>query len=343
MAVQTDWLEKDYYAVLGVPETATDTEIQRAYRKLARAHHPDANGGDAGAEERFKEISAAYDVLGDGGKRAEYDEVRRMVAAGAAGPGGFPGGSYGRGGSAAGGFPGGSRYTTFGDGVGGRSFTIHVDGTDGFEGFEGFDVSDLLGGVFGGGRAAGGPRGKSGPRRGADLRAELPLGFAEAVSGLTTEIDLGGPAGRTKVRIPAGVADGQLVRIPGKGGAGRDGGPPGDLYVTVRVGSHPFFGRDGDDLTLRLPVTYPEAVLGAEVGVPTLDGTSVTVRIPPGTPAGRVLRVRGKGVPRPDGSRGNLLVTVEVAVPSSIGDEERAAVEALAAATTHDPRAHLSV
>jgi molecular chaperone DnaJ len=267
-----------------------------------------------------------------------------MVAAGAAAPGGFPGASYRAGGATAGGFPGGFPGATFADGDG-QAFTIRIDGTDGF------DVSDLLSGMFGGSGGAGpragwtngGPRPKAGPRRGPDLRAELPLGFAEAVSGLTTEIDLGEPAGRTKVRIPAGVADGQLVRIPGKGGAGRDGGPPGDLYVTVRVGSHPLFGRDGHDLTLRLPVTYPEAVLGAEVQVPTLDGKPVTVRIPPGTPAGRVLRVRGQGVPRPDGSRGNLLVTVEVAVPSSIGDAERAPVAALADVSDHDPRAHLAV
>jgi molecular chaperone DnaJ len=339
MAAQTAWLEKDYYDVLGVPETASDKEIQRAYRKLARTHHPDANDGDPAAEDRFKEISTAYDVLGDDAKRKDYDELRRMVAAGAMDDGRQPGTGPG---ARHPGFHGAG----YGDGFDGQSFTFHVDGS---EGFEGFDVADLLRGMFGGGGArpggfaGGGPRANAGPRRGPDLRAELPLGFAEAVAGLTTELDLGDPAGRTKVRIPAGVDDGQLVRIPGKGGPGRDGGLAGDLYVTVRVGSHPLFGRDGHDLTIRVPVTYPEAVLGADVEVPTLDGPAVTVRIPPGTPAGRVLRVRGKGVPRPDGSRGNLLVTIEVSVPSTVGDEERAAVEALAAATTHDPRAHLGI
>ena len=377
MAVQTEWLEKDYYKVLGVAETASDKEIQRAYRKLARQYHPDAQPDDAGAEEKFKEISAAYDVLGDSDKRKEYDELRRL------GP--TVGGGFG---SGQGGF-GGFRFTT--------------DDT-------GFDLNDLFGDVFGG--RSRGARARSAAVRGRDLEAELYLSFEEAVYGLTTEVHVtsevtcstcqgsgarpgtspvtchacGGRGqvsqaqgvfamtqtcprcgGRgqvvetpcdtcrgtgverkprqVKVRIPAGVDDGQIVRLPGRGEAGRNGGPPGDLFVVVRVAGHPLFGRDGANLTLRLPVTYPEAVLGAEVKVPTLDGTPVTVRIPPGTPSGRVLRVRGHGVPRSKGGRGDLLVAVEVAIPRHVDAKEKKAVEALAKAMngTANPRAHLGV
>jgi len=372
MAVQTEWLEKDYYKALGVSESASEKEIQRAYRRLARQLHPDTHPDDPGAEERFKEVSAAYDVLGDAGKRKEYDELRRVgPMAGAAGNGGGYGG-----------------------------FRAEDFGAD-------FDLGDLFGSEVFTGRAR---PGRSRPVRGRDLEAELHLDFAEAVHGLTTEVHLtsespcptcsgtgaepgtspvmcsacggrgqvtetqgvfaiaqtcrrcGGrghvveqPCPRcqgsgvvhkprqVKVRVPAGVDHGQLIRLAGRGEPGRNGGPAGDLFVIVRVGSHPLFGRDGANLTLQLPVTYPEAVLGAEVKVPTLDGAPVTVRIPPGTPSGRTLRVKRHGVPRPRGGRGDLLVTVEVAVPSSVDGEEREAVAALARAMTGDPRAHLGV
>lgn len=379
MAVQTEWLEMDYYKVLGVAETASDKDIQRAYRKLARQYHPDKNPDDPGAEERFKEISAAYDVLGDAEKRKEYDELRRLGPMAA----GFGGGN--------GGF-GGVRVEDLG----------------------GFDLGDLFGDVFGG-RArgpAGASRARTGAVRGRDLEAELHLDFTQAVNGLTTEVHVtsevscaacngsgakpgtrpvtctacGGrgqvsetqgffaiaqPCRRcrgrgqvvetpcetcrgagverkprqVKVRVPAGVDDGQMIRLPGRGEPGRNGGPAGDLFVVVRVAPHPIFGRDGSNLTLRLPVTYPEAVLGAEVKVPTLDRAPVTVRIPPGTPPGRVLRVRGHGVPRPKGGRGDLLVTVDVVVPRHPSVKERKAVEALAQAMDGDanPRAHLGV
>jgi len=379
MAVQTEWLEKDYYKVLGVAETATDKEIQRAYRKLARQFHPDTNPNNPEAEERFKEISAAYDVVGDPDKRKEYDELRRLGPMAA-------GNGFGNGG----GFGAGFRVEDLG----------------------GFDLGDLFGDVFAGrGRGpANGGRARSGAVRGRDLEAELHLDFLQAVNGLTTEVHVtseatcatcGGSGAKpgtqpvtctacggrgqvsetqgffaiaqtcrrcrgrgqvvetpcedcrgagvvrkprqVKVRVPAGVDDGQLIRLPGRGEPGRNGGPPGDLFVVVRVAPHPLFGRDGTNLTLRLPVTYPEAVLGAEIKVPTLDGAPVTVRIPPGTRSGRVLRVRGHGVPRPKGGRGDLLVTVEVDVPSSVDAKERQAVEALAKALSGNPRAHLGV
>lgn len=377
MAVQSEWLEKDYYRVLGVAETATDKEIQRAYRRLARRYHPDANPGDAEAEERFKTVSAAYDVLGDVTKRKEYDELRRLgpMTAGVGGDSGF------------------GASTGFGTGI---RF-----------GADEFDLGDLFGDLSGH-RARRDHSRRAG--RGRDLDAVLQLDFEQAVLGLTTEVDVVGavpctvcggsgarpgtspvpcgtcgglghvaqaqgpfaisqpcrrcrgrgqvvesPCGacrgsgvvqqarRVKVRIPAGVDDGQLIRVRGRGEPGRHGGPPGDLLVAVGVSPHPIFGRDGADLTLRLPVTYPEAVLGAEVKVPTLDGPPVTLRVPPGTPSGRVLRVRGHGVPRPAGGRGDLLVTVEVVVPAQPGGEERKAVEALAAAMHGDPRVDLGV
>jgi molecular chaperone DnaJ len=387
MAAQREWFEKDYYAVLGAQSGATEKELSKAYKKLAKQYHPDANPGNKDAEERFKEISAAYDVLGDKEKRAEYDEVRRMVASGV-GPGGF--GGYG--GPGGGGFAGGQ--------------TFHFDTGD-FGGGGGGGFSDIFSGLFGGGRR-GGRRGATGPQRGQDLETELHLSFDDAVTGVTSTVRFRadatcstcsgsgaapgtmpetcsechgsgsialdqGPfsfsqvcpvcggrgqiiptpcptchgrgvevrAREVKVRIPAGVADGQRIRVKSRGGAGANGGPPGDLYVIVHVAGHTLFGRSGNDLTLRLPVTYTEAALGADVKVPTLDG-QVTVRIPAGTPGGKVLRVRGRGVPAENGKQsGDLLVTVDVQVPAELSDEQRAAVEALGAAFDDDPRAAL--
>jgi molecular chaperone DnaJ len=390
VTAQREWFEKDYYKTLGVPETASQKDITRAYRKLARENHPDANPGDTAAEERFKEISAAYDVIGDADKRTEYDEVRKLgpVGAGFGGPGfGGPGG------------PGG--------GPGGFTFTTEDVGDMG-------DLGDLLGGLFG--RAGRGGRGRTGgasrgpgPQRGADLEAELHLPFVDAVQGVTTTVHLTSEApcstchgsgarpgtnprpcprcgGRgvldenqglfsfssvcpqcsgkgvliddpcptcrgsgvelrdrqVKVRIPAGVDDGQRIRLKGRGSPGRNGGPPGDLYVVVRVEPHPFFGRSGRDLTVKVPVTFAEATLGADVPVPTLDGGSVTVRLKPGTPSGRVHRVKGRGVATKKGT-GDLLVTFDVAVPARLSSEERKAVEQLAAASTESPRAYLGV
>jgi len=384
LAAQREWFEKDYYAVLGVPSSATDKELSRAYKKLAKEHHPDANAGSPAAEERFKEVSAAYDVLGDAEKRKEYDDVRRMVASGA-GPGGFgPGGG--------GGF-----------GPGGMQFDVNFD--------QGGGLGDLLGNLFGGRGGRGGRRSARGPQRGQDLETELHLSFDDAVRGVTSAVRFRadalcstchgsgaapgtlpetcpechgsgsiavdqGPfsfsqvcptcggrgqviptpcptcrgrgvevrAREVKVRVPAGVNDGQRIRVKGRGGAGANGGPAGDLYVIVNVSSHPLFGRSAKDLTVRVPVTFAEAALGANVKVPTLDG-QVTVKIPPGTPSGKVLRVRGQGVPGDEakngGKGGDLLVTIDVVVPTELDDRQREAVEALAAATDADPRAGL--
>ena len=379
MAPQREWFEKDYYQVLGVPETASAKDITRAYRKLARELHPDANPGDPEAEDRFKEVSAAYEVLGDETKRKEYDEVRRLGPAAA----GFGGGGFG---------PGGFTYTTTGD----------------FSDLG--DIGDLLGGLFGRGRGRtrAGARG-TGPQRGHDLTADLSLSFVEAARGVTTSVHVTSDAacgtchgsgarpgtspqvcptcngrgvldenqgffsfsqpcttcgGRgsiitdpcetcrgtgvvrrnreVKVRVPPGVADGQRIRLRGRGGAGRNGGPHGDLYVQVHVGPHPLFGRDGNNLTITVPITFAEATLGAAITVPTLDGDPVTIKIPAGTRSGRTFRVRGRGI-ESGGRTGDLLVTVEVAVPTKLTAEERRAVEALAAASKESPRAHLGV
>jgi molecular chaperone DnaJ len=353
--MQTEWLEKDYYEVLGVPETASEKDVTRAYRKLARELHPDTHPGDTAAEERFKEVSAAYDVIGDPAKRKEYDELRRRgpVAAGFGPAGSGPAGSGPAG-------PDGGGYARTG-------FTFRVEDLGDLGDLGGFgDLGDILGGFFG--RGTGDAGGAGGARSGApfagrraagvDLGAELRLGFEDAVRGTTATVTVpmgaDAPAGnwpegesgkgprRVKVRVPAGVEDGQTIRVAGRGGPGHDGGPPGDLYVTIRVAPHRLFGRKGRHLTLTVPVTYPEAVLGADIKVPSLDGEPVTVRIPPGTPSGRTFRVRGGGV---KGARatGDLLVTVEVAVPKKVSAAERRALEALAEAGGASPRSHLGV
>ena len=298
MAMQTECLEKDYYALLGVPETASEQEITRAYRRLARQLHPDVNPDKPGAEERFKEVSSAYDVLGDPAKRKEYDELRRLQQAGG---GGFV--EDGSGGVRI-------RFTTVGD----------MGDLGDLRGFGG--LGDLFGDLF---RETG--------RRGRDREAEVVLDFEEAVRGAERKV------GKATVRIPPGIEDGQLIRVPGQGGPGADGGPPGDLYVTVRVTPHPLFGRSGPHLTIRVPVTFAEAALGADIRVPTLDGEPVTLRLPPGTASGRTFRVRGKGV----AGRGDLLVTVDVAVPKRLTEAQRRAVEELARATVESPRAYLGV
>ncbi len=308
---QRDWAEKDYYATLGVPKTASEADIKKAYRKLAQKHHPDANPGNKQAEERFKEISQAYDVLSDAKTRKEYDQFRQMLQAGFVG---FPGG--------AGGGARRVRIEDLGDLFGGS-------------GAEDLFGDTLFGGMFGGGRR----------RRGVDLETSARLGFAEALEGATVSLRLHDPGSSeersVKVRIPPGVDDGQRIRFKGKGGAGANGGPPGDLYVTARVTKHPLFGRKGNDLTLAVPITFSEAALGASITVPTLD-RPVTVRVPAGTRSGRTFRVKGHGVPHGSGV-GDLLVTVEVAVPQRITAKERRAVEELAGVMEGSPRAHLGV
>jgi molecular chaperone DnaJ len=327
VAVAAEWLEKDYYRVLGVPETATDKEITRAYRRLARRLHPDT-GGNAGDSERFGEVAAAYEVLHDAARRKEYDEVRRLAASrAAAGATAWPHGRSVRVNRPGPGPRGGSA----------RRRTVSV------EDLFGPDAGDVFGDGFGDafGRSRRGPA--TGSRRGADLEAELTLPFEDAVRGTTRSLRLGSRS--VTARIPPGVGDGQTIRLRGRGEPGPDGGPAGDLLIRVRVSPHPVFGRSGRDLTVTVPVTFAEAALGADISVPTLD-RPVRVRVSPGTRSGSTLRVRGRGVPSADrsgGGAGDLLVTVEVDVPRELDDRQRAAVQALAAAIPGSPRAHLGV
>lgn len=317
-----DWFEKDFYAVLGVKKDVSDAELKKVYRKLARQYHPDSNPGDAKAESRFKEISEAYAVLSDREQRTEYDQLRAMgsgarFTAGGAGAGGFDdifGGMFGQG------APRGGR-------AGARQA----------------EFEDLLGGMFGGGgfgTSSGGYRGWGGPTRGADLAGATTVDFADAVHGTTVAVQLA--SGRTtKARIPAGVADGQKIRIRGAGQPSPDGGEAGDLVITVGVRPHPVFERDGLHLRVDVPVTFVEAVEGATIEVPTLDGDPVRLRVAPGTPSGRVLRVKGRGLTTAKGT-GDLLATVVVAVPSHLPEKAREALDAFAAAMpAENPREDL--
>lgn len=327
-----DWLEKDFYARLGVPKDADAAAIKKAYRKLARTYHPDQNAGDPKAESTFKEIGEAYAVLSDTEQRQQYDALRAMAGGGprfASGPGGATGGFEDLFGGmfSGGGAPGGAgqggprmRYSTAG---GGNP-----------------DIDDLLGGLFGGGGGGFGRGGAEyGPVKGRDLTASATLPFRQAVAGDTVGLVVNGRS--TKVRIPPGVKDGQKIRIPGRGEPGQSGGPTGDLVVTVTVEPHPVFGISGNNLTITVPVSFPEAVDGAVVSVPTLDGGSVRLKVPAGTSSGARLRVKGKGVAARKGT-GDLIVTIEVAVPRNLSGEARTALSEFAAATAaEDPRVGL--
>ena len=376
-----DWANKDFYKVLGVSKDASQADIKKAYRKLARDNHPDSHPGDAAAEERFKQVAEAYDVIGDAENRKKYDEIRAY------------GGGFGP-------------FTTTTGGGSGEPFDLG-DFLGGNAGGGGGGFGDLFGSVFrGGGRT----RTSAPPRRGADLDTEATISFTDAIDGVTVSLRLSsdapcpdcsgtgaragtvpkvcpdcegvgmraasvggaftmnetcptcrgrglvvedpcptchgsgrGMSNRTiQARIPAGVKDGQRIRLRGKGARGERGGPAGDLYVTVHVASHPLFGRRADNLTLSVPVSFDEAALGADIKVPTLNGSPVTVKIPAGTPNGRTFRVRGRGVQRKDGHKGDLLVTVDVQVPAVLTDQARDAVQAYREATAGgDLRANL--
>jgi molecular chaperone DnaJ len=316
-----DWFDKDFYAVLGVSKDVSDAELKKTYRKLARQYHPDSNPGDTAAEAKFKEISEAYSVLSDPEQRSEYDQMRALGS--------------------------GARFTPGGSGAGFEDvFGMFNRGAAGGRGQRfpaGGGFEDLLGGMFGSGggfgQSTGGFRGFGGPTPGRDAEAAVTLDFMTAVSGDTIELRVDDRP--MKVRIPAGVADGQKIRLKGKGEPSMDGGPSGDLVLTVTVRPHPVFERDGLNLRVDVPVTFVEATLGATIEVPTLGGEPVRLRVPAGTPSGRVLRVKGRGITSPKGT-GDLLATVQVAVPSHLSHSAREALEAFAAAMPQeDPRAEL--
>ncbi len=298
-----DWFDKDFYQVLGVSKDVSAAELKKTYRKLARKYHPDSNPGDAAAEAKFKEISEANSVLSDPEQRKEYDAVRAM---GSGARFTAPGGAGG-----AGGFE-----DVFGNMFGGAS------GRQSYTFQQGGDYDDPFGGIFGGGRfgqTTGGYRGFGGPTKGRDVVASTTLDFVTATKGdqITLQTSDGKPI---TVRIPAGVADGQKIRLRGKGHPSPDGGQPGDIVLTVTVRKHPVFERDGLNLRVTVPVTFAEAALGATIQVPTLAGDPVKLRVAPGTPSGRVLRVKGRGVQTSKGT-GDLLAVVQVAVPSHLSKE----------------------
>ncbi|MCC2335086.1 DnaJ C-terminal domain-containing protein [Cellulomonas wangsupingiae] len=319
-----DWIEKDFYAVLGVTKDADAATIKKAYRKLARQLHPDQNPGDAKAEARFKDIGEAYAVLSDPEQRQQYDQLRAM-----AGGARFTAGGRGAGGTA--GFEDvfGGMFGGGANGPGGR--VRYSTGGAGGAGFE-----DILGGLFGG---AGGFGGARGPQPGIDLTATTTLPFRTAVEGSTISLSV---EGRTvNARIPAGVRDGQKIRLRGKGRPGDPGAPDGDLVITVHVEPHPVFTLDGTNLRVTVPVAFDEAALGATIEVPALDGSTVRVKVPAGTPSGRTLRVKGKGVATSKGT-GDLLVTVQVVVPQKLSTAAKEAVQAFGIATSgEDVRAEL--
>lgn len=307
-----DWVDKDFYKILGIAKDASDADIKKAYRKLARQYHPDTNSGDAASEKKFKDISEAYSVLSDPDERQQYDAIRAMGGGARFAP-------HGAGSTANGGFEDlfGGLFT----GGGGRH-------SGGFSTAGGVppEFADLFGGGFGGGPAGY----QRAPQKGADRTASTSISFAGSIRGTT--IGLREPDGEViDVRVPAGIKDGQKVRVRGKGQYGPAGN--GDLLVTVNVKPHDFYTRDGDNLRIHVPVSFPEAALGADIEVPTIDGEHVRVRVPAGTPSGRTLRVKGRGVKTSKGT-GDLLVTIDVAVPQNLSKEAEEAVKAFAAATT---------
>jgi molecular chaperone DnaJ len=333
-----DWFDKDFYAILGVAQDADAAEIKKTYRKLARQWHPDSKPGDTAAEQKFKDIGEAYAVLSDPEQRKQYDAVRAMSRGGARFTAGGPGAAGG-----AGGFED-VFAQMFGQGGGGGRQNVQFSTSGG----ESINLEDLLGGFAGGGGATGrssgqGPMGfgaPRGPRPGRDVEARTSLSFRQAATGDTVTLSTRG-GGRITTRIPAGVKDGQKIRLRGKGRPGESGGPAGDLMLVVHVEPHPVFGRDGDHLTVDLPVTFAEAALGATVSVPTLDGKPVKVKVPAGTPSGRVLRVKGRGIATRQGT-GDLLAKVQIVVPQRLSAAAKEALEALQADEQGiDPRAEL--
>ena len=371
-----DWVEKDYYAIIGVPSGASQDEIKRAYRKLAQQLHPDANPDNPSAEDKFKDVSEAYATLSNEDQRRQYDEVRQMVASG-----GFSGG-----------FPSGA-------GFGGGGQRVRVE-----------DIGDLIGGFGGlGDLFGGGGRRQAGPRRGADLSTDMTMSFRDAVQGATTTLKVRGQSScsrcqgngaepgtsvqtcttcggmgtvsqnqgvfsfaqpcrtcqgrgrviskpctncrgagsevRTRnisVKIPPGVNDAATIRLRGKGSPGQFGGPSGDLLVQAHVDPHPLFKRKGQNLTAKVPLSFTEAALGSEIEVPTLDG-SVRLKIPAGTTTGNTFRVKERGIPKTKGKAGDLLVTVEVAVPKKLSRAAKKLLEQYRDEfETEDVRASLS-
>ena len=305
-----DWFDKDFYKILGVAKDVSDAELKKVYRKLARQYHPDSNPGDAKAEARFKEISEAYSVLSDPEQRKEYDAVRAMG--------------------------GGARFTSGGPGAAGGFEDVFSNIFGG-----GFGGGNPFGGGFGGAGGFGG-RGGFGPQPGQDKQVSTTVDFIDSVKGATVKLRFEGEE-PLSVKVPSGINDGAKVKVRGKGYPSPNGGPAGDLLVTINVKPHPVFSRDGLNLRVTVPVTFAEAVLGATIQVPTLGGEPVKLKVAPGTPNGRVLRVKGRGVESSKGT-GDLLATVEIAVPAHVNSKAAELLEQFSAELgDEDPRADLLV
>ena len=321
-----DWLQKDFYKVLGVSKDADEATIKKAYRKLARTWHPDQNKGNPEAEERFKEIGEAYTVLSNPEQRQQYDAIRAM------GAGGFRGGA---GGGGASGVNFEDIFGAFGGGNGGNvRFSTSGGGA-------GINLDDILGafGGFGGGSSRGSSPYQQAPQKGEDLHASTRITLKQSLSGVNIKLAVSGKP--MTVKVPKGIKDGQSVRLRGKGKASINGGSSGDLIVTIHVEEDPVYSREGNDLRMTLPVTFAEATLGANVELPLIDGSTVTVKVPAGSDSGRTLRLKGRGVATKKGT-GDLLATISVVVPKDLTPEQLDSIKSLADSLDQsDPRAEL--
>lgn len=321
-----DWLQKDFYKVLGVSKDADEATIKKAYRKLARTWHPDQNKGNPEAEERFKEIGEAYTVLSNPEQRQQYDAIRAM------GAGGFRGGA---GGGGASGVNFEDIFGAFGGGNGGNvRFSTSGGGA-------GINLDDILGafGGFGGGSSRGSSPYQQAPQKGEDLHASTRITLKQSLSGVNIKLAVSGNP--MTVKVPKGIKDGQSVRLRGKGKASINGGSAGDLIVTIHVEEDPIYSREGNDLRMTLPVTFAEATLGANVELPLIDGSTVTVKVPAGSDSGRTLRLKGRGVATKKGT-GDLLATISVVVPKDLTPEQLDSIKSLADSLDQsDPRAEL--
>lgn len=321
-----DWLQKDFYKVLGVSKDADEATIKKAYRKLARTWHPDQNKGNPEAEERFKEIGEAYTVLSNPEQRQQYDAIRAM------GAGGFRGGA---GGGGASGVNFEDIFGAFGGGNGGNvRFSTSGGGA-------GINLDDILGafGGFGGGSSRGSSPYQQAPQKGEDLHASTRITLKQSLSGVNIKLAVSGKP--MTVKVPKGIKDGQSVRLRGKGKASINGGSAGDLIVTIHVEEDPVYSREGNDLRMTLPVTFAEATLGANVELPLIDGSTVTVKVPAGSDSGRTLRLKGRGVATKKGT-GDLLATISVVVPKDLTPEQLDSIKSLADLLDQsDPRAEL--
>ena len=318
-----DWLQKDFYKVLGVSKDADEATIKKAYRKLARTWHPDQNKGNPEAEERFKEIGEAYTVLSNPEQRQQYDAIRAM------GAGGFRGGAGG-GGAAGVNFE--DIFGAFGGGNGGNvRFSTSGGGA-------GINLDDILGAFGGFGGAHGSPY-QQAPQKGEDLHASTRITLKQSLSGVNIKLAVSGKP--MTVKVPKGIKDGQSVRLRGKGKASINGGSAGDLIVTIHVEEDSVYSREGNDLRMPLPVTFAEATLGANVELPLIDGSTVTVKVPAGSDSGRTLRLKGRGVATKKGT-GDLLATISVVVPKDLTPEQLDSIKSLADSLDQsDPRAEL--